>query len=77
MQNVSGVEDDSSPAGLVLNIAVGNAQYLFSSSSSPAGRGTLDTSNNVNPSVAYIISPAKLIYLNPPATKPRLVVVEK
>jgi hypothetical protein len=77
IQNVSGMEDDSSPAGLVLNIAVGNAQYLFSSSSSPAGRGTLDTSNNVNPSVAYIVSPTKLIYLNPPATKPRLVVVEK
>ncbi len=77
MQNVSGMEDDSSPAGLVLNIAVGNAQYLFSATSSPAGRGTLDTSSNVNPSVAYIISPTKLIYLNPPATKPRLVVVEK
>ena len=77
MQNVSGNEDQSSPAGLVPNIAVDNAQYLFSSSSSPAGRGTLDTSNNVNPSVAYIVSPTKLIYINPPATKPRLVVVEK
>jgi len=77
MQNVQGTEDDSSPAGLVPNISVSNAQYSFSSSSSPAGRGTLDTSNNINPSVAYIVSPTKVIYLNPPATKPRLVVVEK
>jgi hypothetical protein len=77
MQNVQGTEDDSSPAGLLANNPTSNAQYLFSSSSSPPGRGTLDTSNNVNPSVAYMVSPTKLIYFNPPATSPRLVIVEK
>jgi hypothetical protein len=77
MQNNQAMEDESSPAGLVPNISVSNAQYLFSSASSPPGRGTLDVSNNVNPSVAYIISPTKLIYINPPAIKPSLVVVEK
>lgn len=76
-QNVQGTEDDSSPAGLLANNPTSNAQYSFLSNSLPPGRGTLDTSNNVNPSVAYIVSPTKLIYINPPATKPRLVVVEK
>jgi len=77
-QNVQGTEDDSSPGGLLANNPLSNAQYLFPSpSTAPSGRGTLDTSNNVNPSVAYIISPNKLIYINPPATSPRLVIVEK
>ena len=51
MQNVQGTEDDSSPAGLVPNKPGGNTQYLFSSTSSTPGRGTLDVNNTVNPSV--------------------------
>jgi len=77
MQNVSGTEDDSTPGGLLANNPTSNAQYSFLSTSVPPGRGTLDISNNVNPSVAYIVSPTKLIYINPPATRPRLVIVEK
>jgi len=82
MQNVQGTEDDSSPAGLVPNKPVSNTQYLFSSTSTVPGRGTMDVNNSINPSVAYIVSANKVIYINipaavTPATKPPLVIVEK
>jgi len=73
--NDQGTEDDSTPAGLTPNIPFLVGQYSFSSSSSPPGRGTLDTASNNT--VAYIISPAMMVYINTPAARPRIVIVEK
>jgi hypothetical protein len=56
------------------NISFGVAQYSLLATSSSLVRGTLDTSGR---SVAYIVSPTKPVYINPPATNPRIVIVEK
>jgi hypothetical protein len=72
--NDQATEDRSTPGGLNPNAPLPNNQYSFSSSSSPPGRSSLDT---LGDSIAYIISPTKLVYLNPLATEPRLVFVEK
>jgi hypothetical protein len=43
-------------------------------SAAPAGRVTLDSTGN---RVGYVISPTRLVYLNAPASRPRLVIVER
>jgi len=73
--NYSGTEDDSTPGGLFPSQTFATT-YSFSSSSPQPGRGVLDP-NNPPHTVAYIISPTKLVYLNTPATYPRVVIVEK
>jgi hypothetical protein len=72
--NNQAMEDQSTPSGLNPNAPLPNDQYSFSSSLTPPGRGTLDVSGHI---VAYIISPTKLVYINTPATEPRLVIVQK
>jgi len=73
--NYSETEDDSTPGGLFPSQTFATT-YSFSSSSAQPGRGTLDA-NNPPHTVAYIISATKLVYLNTPATYPRVVIVEK
>jgi hypothetical protein len=67
-------EDQSTPAGLFAGVSLGSPLYSFSSIASPPGRGSLDPDGRA---VAYIVSPTQLVYINTPATEPRLVFVDK
>jgi hypothetical protein len=71
--NDTGTQDESTPMGLVPSEPV-NDTYAFSAGASPPGRGTLDSGGHT---VAYIVSPTKLMYFDTLATKPRVFVVEK
>jgi hypothetical protein len=68
-----GTEDQSTPTGLSANVALSNT-YSFSATASTPGRGTLDSAGNT---VAYIITPSKLVFFDKTAAKPSLTVVEK
>ncbi len=70
----SATEDDSTPTGLAPNQSSPNASYSFSATAVPSRRGALDSSGQT---VAHILSPTKLIYLETAAAKPRVVVLEK
>ena len=72
--NTQSTEDDSTPTGLMADISISVSQYSFLSTASPPGRGSLDMTGKT---VAYIISPTKMVYINTPAMKPRVVIVEK
>jgi len=69
----TGTEDQSTPTGLSANVALSNT-YSFSATASTPGRGTLDSAGNT---VAYIITPSKLVFFDKAAVKPSLTVVEK
>jgi hypothetical protein len=71
----SGTEDDSTPGGLSPAVAFSGV-YSFPSTSSPSGRGALDTHNPPH-QLAYAVSPSLLVYFNTPAEFPRLIFVEK
>jgi hypothetical protein len=71
----AGTEDDSTPGGLFPAVPF-SANYSFSANSSVAGRGALDQ-NNPPHQLAYAVSPSLLVYMNTPAIKPRVVIVEK
>jgi hypothetical protein len=72
--NNQATEDESTPTGLFPNLVLPNNSYFFAPGSVPSGRGTLDSGGGT---VAYVISPTKVVYINVPAIKPRLVVLEK
>jgi hypothetical protein len=69
----SGVADQSVPGGVFPNQSFTDT-YAFAADSLPPGRGTLDANQN---SVAYFISPAKVVFIGKPALRPRVYVVEK
>ena len=73
--NYTGSEDESTPGGLFPTVPF-SAKYSFSSSAPVAGRGALDL-NNPPHQLAYIVSPTLLVFMNTPAVKPRVVIVEK
>ncbi|HXY50930.1 MAG TPA: hypothetical protein VEI01_15855 [Terriglobales bacterium] len=72
--NDQATEDDATPTGLSPNLPLPVTQYSFSSTSVPPGRGTLNNNGNT---VAYIISPTKLLFFNTPASKPRILIVQQ
>ena len=72
--NDQSTEDDATPTGLSPNLLLPVTQYSFSSTPVPPGRGTLDNNGNT---VAYIISPTKLLFFNTPASNPRILIVQQ
>ena len=71
----AGSEDESRPAGLLPAIPF-TESYSFSSTATVVGRGGLD-SNNPPHQLAYAVTPSLLVYMNTPAARPRVVIVEK
>jgi hypothetical protein len=69
----SGVGDQSAPGGVFPNQSFTDT-YAFAPDSVPPGRGTLDANQNT---VAYFISPAKLVFIGKAALRPRVYVIEK
>jgi hypothetical protein len=69
----TGTEDDSTPMGLRPGKALAST-YAFLASAMVSGRGTLDSQSDT---VAYLISPTKLVFTSSSATTPALTVVEK
>ncbi len=68
--STEGTEDDAVAAGLMPDQSWSGVPYAFAGD----GRGTLDAQGHT---VGYIVSPGKLVYINTPAGRPRLVIVEK
>jgi hypothetical protein len=73
-KNVDATEDEATPSGLFPNVPLGVDRYSFSASSSPVGRGTVDSRGET---VAYIISATKLVFISTVALQPQIVVVQK
>jgi hypothetical protein len=70
----SGTEDDSMPTGLAANHGFAGIPYAFSATSAQLGRGALDGGGKT---VAYVVSPTELVYIDTKETKPRVVVLEQ
>jgi hypothetical protein len=71
----TGDEDESTPGGLFPTVPFATT-YSFSSSAAVAGRGSLDP-NDPPHQLAYAVSPSLFVYMDTPALRPRIVIVEK
>jgi hypothetical protein len=72
--NNQSTEDQSTPSGLTANASLPNQTYSFSPGSVPSGRGFLDALGHT---LAYIVSPTKLVCFDTSEIKPRIVVYVK
>jgi hypothetical protein len=65
------MEDISAGAGLQMSVAAPVNGYSFPTGD-PSGRGAIN-----DKTVAYLVSNQRLVFINPPAGRPRLLIVEK
>jgi hypothetical protein len=68
------VQDDSTPVGLFADRILVSQTYSFPASSVPTGRGNLDAQGL---SLAYIVSPTRLVVIHTTDTQPMLVIYEQ
>jgi hypothetical protein len=73
VSSYTGTDDESTGAGLVPSNSVSNS-YAFSATSTVPGRGTVDSASDT---VAYIISPTRLVFFSSSSTTPSLTIVQK
>lgn len=73
VNSYTGTDDESTGTGLVPSNSLSNS-YAFSTTSTVPGWGTLDSASDT---VAYVISPTKLVFFSSSSATPSLTIVQK